>query len=54
MFTVHPLPFAERTVAGTPLEMLGPASLLVLVVEIGADVFIEKVLNCAHSSTSPL
>jgi hypothetical protein len=49
MLTIHPLTFAVVTVAGTPLKMLFPSSPFILVVEIGADVSIEKVLNCAHS-----
>ncbi len=49
MFTVHPLTLAITTVAGTPLEMLFPSSPFILVVEIGADVSIKKVLDCAHS-----
>jgi len=49
MLSIHPLTIAVAAVAGAPLKMLGPASLLILVVEIGADVSIEKVFDCAHS-----
>jgi len=49
MLSIQPLTLAAAAVTGTPLKMHLPASPLVLVVEIGADVSIEKVLDCAHS-----
>jgi hypothetical protein len=43
------LKLAERTVADAPLKMLFPSSPFIFVVEVGADVSIEKVLDGAHS-----